>query len=217
MMSDNLSWSSHHQYVCSKAYKALHLIKASIPISSKVDVKKALYVSLVRSRLTYCSQLWRPQYAKDVRLIERIQRRATKYVLNDFSLDYKSRLLRLKLLPLTYWWELQDLTFLVSCLKSPPDNIDIFKFISFSEGCTRSSTTRKLKVNFTRTSRSRHFYYNRVVKLWNVIPQIDLSHSFPYIKMYLKSIFWSHFVANYNTNNSCTLHFVCLCSNCYSL
>ena len=38
---------------------------------------------------------------KDIKLVENVQRRATKFIVNDFSMDYKSRLLQLKLLPLS--------------------------------------------------------------------------------------------------------------------
>ena len=39
---------------------------------------------------------------QDFTKLERLQRRATKYTLNDFSTDYKSRISQLKLLPLIY-------------------------------------------------------------------------------------------------------------------
>jgi len=33
---------------------------------------------------------------KDIKLVENVQRRATKFIVNDSSMDYKSRLLQLK-------------------------------------------------------------------------------------------------------------------------
>ena len=51
-----------------------------------------LYLSLVKSHLTYCSQLWRPKLIKDMKSLEKVQRRATKYILNDYVSDYKARL-----------------------------------------------------------------------------------------------------------------------------
>ena len=49
---------------------------------------------------------------KDILLLERIQRRATKFTLNNYTTDYKSRLTELKLLPLMHLFELQDILFL---------------------------------------------------------------------------------------------------------
>ena len=43
----------------------------------------------------------------------------TKYILNDFTSCYKTRLLKLNLLPLMYMFELQDLLFTIKSIKSP--------------------------------------------------------------------------------------------------
>ena len=59
-----------------------------------------MYLSLVKSKLSYCSQVWRPYLLKNVAQIERVQRRATKYILSDYSSDYKSRLSALHIPPL---------------------------------------------------------------------------------------------------------------------
>ena len=53
---------------------------------------------------------------------ERIQRRATKFILNDYVSDYKIRLSILDLLPL---FELNDILFCVNILKSPTRGFNI--------------------------------------------------------------------------------------------
>ena len=73
-LTNHLSWSIHYNHICSKAYAALNLIRRTITTSS-INVKKQLYLSLVRSQLTYCSQLWRPRLLKDITQLERVQRR----------------------------------------------------------------------------------------------------------------------------------------------
>ena len=100
VFSSDLSWNSHYQKISSRAYQTLYLIRRTFFATSHIEVKKLLYLSLVRSHLTYCSQLWRPSLIKDIVCLERIQRRATKFILNDYSMDYKSRLTSLGLLPL---------------------------------------------------------------------------------------------------------------------
>ena len=75
--------------------------------------RKKLYISLVCSQLIYCSQVWRPHLIKDISALERVQRRATKFILNDYSMDYKNRLLDLHILPLMYIYEINDIMFFV--------------------------------------------------------------------------------------------------------
>jgi len=61
-----------------------------------------LYKALVRPRLEVGMSLAAPFFKKDRKLLEDVQRRATKMVTNMNKLPYKERLRRLKLPTLTY-------------------------------------------------------------------------------------------------------------------
>ena len=161
--------------------------------SAALSVRKTLYLSLVRCHLSYCSQLWRPCLIKDIELLERVQRRATKFITGNYEVSYKDRLLSLGLLPLMYWFELLDIMFLVHTLKNPPDNFDIYDHITFTNSdkrSTRSSAAHHLQSKHCRTSYGRHFYFNRIVRLWNAVPPIDLSLSEYTIKRHLMDFFY---------------------------
>jgi len=51
-----------------------------------------LYQSLVRPKLEYCVQAWRPYLKKDIDLLQKVQRRATRLMTSDKSLSYIDRL-----------------------------------------------------------------------------------------------------------------------------
>ena len=106
--------------------------------------------------------------------IERIQHRATKYILNDYSSDYRTRS---PCYPSAYWFEIQDITFLIKCLKDPSDNMDVFSQVQFAHSSTKASTNKRLIHKFCRTTTCRHLYFNCVDQLWNSFPSdlIDLS------------------------------------------
>ena len=75
-------------------------------------VRKSLYVAFVRSYFSYCSQVWSFQSVNFLHVVERIQRRATKFILSlpfRTEVHYKSRLLRIGLLPRCCWHEYLDL------------------------------------------------------------------------------------------------------------
>ena len=147
--------------------------------------------------------------------MERIQRRSTKYILNDYTSDYKTSLLKLKLLPLMYLLDLSDVLFFIKSIKLPSDNFNILHFVSFSSSNTRPSSHNKLNHNYSRTNKIRNSYFVRLPRLWNSLPPIDLNQSFSCIKTYIYNYLWKHFEANFNQFNPCTFHYSCTCSNCY--
>ncbi len=155
LIFDSLSWSVHIKQICSKVYRSLYLIRRTIPCTSPINIMKSIYLSLVRSQLIYCSQLWFPNKILDMILLERVQRRASKYILNNYNIYYKLRLIHLNILPLMYYLQLLDLLFFLNVL-SPSDSFNVFNHVTFHSGSTRSSSNRKLEIKFQRTSTKSH-------------------------------------------------------------
>ena len=59
-----------------------------------------LWSTLVRPHLVYCVQMGSPQYRRDMDLLERVQRRATKMIQEMEHLSYEDRLKKLGLFSL---------------------------------------------------------------------------------------------------------------------
>jgi len=135
-----------------------------------------------------------PQFINDEKVIERVQRRATKFILDDYRSDYKSRLTSLNMLLLI---ELNDTIFFVRTLKNPTDSFNIRNHVIFCSSTTRSSYTLKLQHPKSPSNLSRHFFFNRLPRLRNPLPIIDLSLSVSSFKKLLRHFFWDHFVHNF--------------------
>ena len=80
ILSADMQWRSHYLFIIARAYKMLGLIRRVFSSVRDVYPKRCLYLSLIRSQLLYCSPLWRPQLLVDVRSLETVQRRATKFI-----------------------------------------------------------------------------------------------------------------------------------------
>ena len=217
IISANLDWSDHYNHICSQAYRTLGLLRRTFKNCTSANAKKLLYLSLVRSKLTYCSCVWRPHFIKDIVTLEKVQRRATKFVLNDYSSNYKSRLLKLEILPLMLVYEYYDIILFYKSLKFPSSGFEITRFVSFSSASTRSSSCSRLVHSKSSTNQHRHFYFNRLPRLWNSLPVFSLDQSLSCFKRQLKQILWNYFVSHFDPDRPCTFHHTCPCRNCTQL
>ena len=115
VLNSNLTWVNQVNSVRYKANKMLGFIRRLTKEIHDVRARKSLYLQLVRNNFAYASQVWSPQTIQLIENIEKVQRRATKYILNlgfTTNVPYTTRLLQLGLLPLSYWHEYLDLVLL---------------------------------------------------------------------------------------------------------
>ena len=173
VVQNNLSWNSHINTTVAKANRMMGLIKRTVGYEAPKNVKLQLYTSLVRSNLEYCTQAWNGLTARNKIKIERVQRAATRYILNYPNLTYPERLLKTNLLPLSFRRDMLDLKFFYKSLHG----IIIFDkntFIHFT--CNNARHTRNtsdpnlLSVQLCRTTTFRNSYFNRIVYSWNSLP-----------------------------------------------
>ena len=100
IVTSTLSWVKPINAIVSKANKLLGLLKRTCPLLLNVAVRRTLYLSLVKLQLCYGTQVWSPSHSYLQGKIERVQRRATRWILGSRigEMSYKERLIRLDLL-----------------------------------------------------------------------------------------------------------------------
>ena len=80
MIPKDLKASSQCVKIVKITNQILGMIKRTFTFKTKDNLLQ-LYKSLVRPHLAYCMQVWNP-YLQDVDLLEGVQRRATKMILD---------------------------------------------------------------------------------------------------------------------------------------
>ena len=91
-VTENLKWDVHINNAVSKAAKSVGFFRRNLKGCS-LKVKIRVYETIIRPQIEYCSTVWGPikkQYAQQNLLekkIEQVQKRAVRWVANDFRFD----------------------------------------------------------------------------------------------------------------------------------
>ena len=163
-IDDKLDLGKHIKSIVAKANRMLGLIKISFACLDKAMFLN-LYLVLVRPHLEYCVQVWSPYKRKYIKLLERVQRRATKLVPELRNLEYPERLQRLGLTTLEE-------------RRIRGDMIQTYKFISRKEDIDPSvffqmatqrpgANSKKIYRQRTRLNVRKYFYSQRSGPGWN--------------------------------------------------
>ena len=85
-ITSDMSWHNHVTTKVKRANSLLGFIKRTCGYNAPAKSKQTLYLALIRSTLMYGSTIWCPNRG-DMKLLEGVQRRATKYILNEYTLS----------------------------------------------------------------------------------------------------------------------------------
>ena len=90
-MNANMKVSEQCRIAASKGNHLLGMIRRNITYKEK-SLIVPLYKAIVRPHLEYCIQAWSPYLRKDIDMLDKIQRRATKLIPELRDLRYEERL-----------------------------------------------------------------------------------------------------------------------------
>ena len=153
-MAPKLNWKPNVEKRCSKALKAFYFLKRNTSTSTKLSAKLNAFAGYVVPIVTYATQAWFAEKT-ETNEIERVQKKATSWILNNWELNYKKGLGKLNLHPPSLYIELHDLLLLIAFLSG---NYNINIPSTRNQSCDDQLNTRQfelININQTRTKKIR--------------------------------------------------------------
>jgi hypothetical protein len=203
-IDDELKFDTHINHIVNKANRILAICKRTFA-SINIDTFRLLYKGLIRPQLEYASSVWSPHLIRQIDILEKVQKRATKLVPGLSNLSYPDRLKTLKLPTLKYRRTRGEMINLykLTCEEGGFDKTLPF-FLTYSSSHLRGHT-KKLFLPRSNKDIGKFSFCSRTVKLWNCLPQQVVDS--PDIKKFETNLdnFWQaqEFLYNHKADAQC--------------
>ena len=169
--STDMSWQKQIDKMTTKANRMLGLLRRNLRNCSQ-KIREQAYIGLVRPHLEYCSPVWSPHTKKDITRVESIQRRAARFVLQNYHRRESVSAMMQQLQWKSLEWRRQAAS-LVMLYKIQHNIVAINPALYLSPmmpTTTRSFHPSKLQTITSRTQLYQFSFFPRTVQLWNTLP-----------------------------------------------
>lgn len=169
-ITNNLSWKTHIDYIATKATSTLGYFRRKFP-QAPSSLKLLLYTTFIRPKLEYASSVWDTGYQNHIKLLEKIQNRSVRFILNNYQrtasvtnmkdilhlplLSHRRKLSRLYLFHKIYYHN----SYLHSMLLQPPPYIS-----------SRIDHRQKVNIPHSNTVGFSHSFLPTTTRDWNNLP-----------------------------------------------
>ena len=201
-ITKDLSWEKHIHNITSKANSQLGFIRRNVRTRS-MKTREKLYNTLVRPHLEYAASVWDPHVTKHKQAIEKVQRRAARWVTNqhDSMSSVTAMLQELDWQPL----ELRRAHSRLGLLYQITNGIVATPHIPYllshihAPRSSRHANTLQHATYQCRTNYFKYSYFPHTVVLWNSLPQAVVSS--PTLEAFKTSLRRCRMPQIYNSDN----------------
>ena len=116
-VNGKLNWTQHCEILYSRASQKLGLLRRTCSFVKNRCKRRSLYITIVGSQFEHCSIVYRPSALSTLDKLESLQKKGFKYIIDDAHISlrtvgkYYSLCKKLNILPMSFKFDLRDLTF----------------------------------------------------------------------------------------------------------
>lgn len=174
-ISNDLCWNKHITHVTANATYKLFFLCRALKLSTP-SVRLLAYKSIVLPILDYAAIIWDPFTKTNINKLEKVQKRAVRFVYNNFSRTSVTDLLsRAQLSPLSLRYRNLRLKFLYQLINGQYQ-VDIADIFSFSSGySTRQRHDLTITPFPTHNNCFKYSFFPRTIVEWNKLTNAIVS------------------------------------------
>lgn len=187
LVTENLSFSSHILNTVQTAYKSLGFILRVGKQFREIETLKALFMSLVRSRLEFASIVWSPSMQLYCQIIERVQKRFLRalyfksfapFNFPIWNIRYEEMLNIFNVERLSKRRKLAQLYYLHGVMTGAVDDTITLSRINWCVPMYGGRAGRLLYANRARTAAHANSFFNNAINLFNSVADgVDVAMS----------------------------------------
>ena len=189
-LSSDLNWNNHIAGIIGKANRSLGFIRRNLNKCPE-NVKEQAYLALVRPQLEYGCCAWDPHIQKQIKDIESIQKRAARFVKNEYSTTpgtVTNLLNVLKWPPLQKRRKVARLTMMFKVVSGQSAvQIPSYKTQKKRQG-TRQFHPKKFIEVGARTNKYKHSFLAQTIRDWNSLPNHVIEE--PSVEAFKKAVMY---------------------------
>ena len=170
-LTSDLSWSLHIDNITNKANRSLNFIRRNLHDCPQY-IKEKAYQSFVRPNIEYASSVWDPYLKKDCQSLDKIQRKAARFVTSSYRREDSVG----QMLQSLGWQSLGQRRFIerqTILWKARHDQVavPIPSYITTHTRKTRENNSQALVNLSTRTDQYKYSFFPRTIRCWNLLPE----------------------------------------------
>ena len=173
-LASGLEWKHHIKQITGKAQRTLNFLQRNLHRCPQKVCEQA-YLALVHPTLEYAATVWDPYHQKEVNSLERVQRKAVRFITRKYSRRDSVSALRSDLgLPTLQQRRLTSKLTMFYKIHHQEVAVEIpnhYVPSSTSSIKTRKKHTEQYNIISTRSDTYKHSFYPSVIPVWNQLPE----------------------------------------------
>ena len=169
LMIFKLKWKNQYNDICKKANGIISFLMRNIP-TCPLPVKAKCFNTLVQPILEYGSCVWDPHCECDIEKIEKVQKRAARFVTNNYTREEGNTRINMRKLDWKPLQERRAQSKLNIFYKAKAGSLDIpMDHLTINTSKTRRGN-RTYAIPSSNVDSHLYSFYPSVIRLWNQLP-----------------------------------------------